>query len=129
MLDSKGATNIKIQKHSFYIRLLLGIILLVVLLCSCSRTNYKTTGESNFIPDKILINGKIITVDPDDSIAEAIAIKDRKIVAVGSNEELKKLIGPCTQVIDLHGLAATPGLSDSHCHFSETSMLYVLDLG
>ncbi len=102
--------------------------MLVVSLISCNRTNYKTTGENNFIPDKILINGKIITVDPDDSITEAIAIKDGKIVAIGSNKELKKLIGPYTQVIDLHGLATTPGLSDSHCHFSGTSMLYVLDL-
>jgi predicted amidohydrolase YtcJ len=78
--------------------------------------------------DIILINGKIITVDPDDSIAEALAIKDGKIIAVGSTKDIRKLAGKNTKVIDLNGRTATPGLIDSHIHFSGTSMLYVLDV-
>jgi len=82
------------------------------------------------MPDMLLINGKIITVDADDSIAEAVAIKDGKIIAVGSNMMAKKMVGEKTQVIDLKGFTATPGLSDSHAHFlgSGPGLLHTLDL-
>ncbi len=78
--------------------------------------------------DLILINGKIITVDSRDSIAQAISIHDGKITAVGNNEEIRKLAPKSAKVIDLHGLTATPGLIDSHCHFDETSVLYDITL-
>ncbi len=66
--------------------------------------------------DMILINGKIITVDPDDTIVEAVAIIDNKITALGSTAEIKKLTGPETKVIDLKGKTAMPGIIDSHTH-------------
>jgi predicted amidohydrolase YtcJ len=78
--------------------------------------------------DLILINGKIITVDAKDSIAQAIAISDGKIVAVGSNDEIQKRTDKKTTVIDLQGRTATPGLIDSHCHFDGARLLYTLDL-
>jgi predicted amidohydrolase YtcJ len=78
--------------------------------------------------DLILINGKIITVDTSDSIAQALAIHDGKIAAVGSNEEIRKLAPKNARVIDLHGRTATPGLIDSHCHFDETSAIYGVEL-
>ena len=68
--------------------------------------------------DRVLVNGRILTVDADDSIAEAVAIRNGKIVAVGSNEKILALLGPATDHIDLQGLTATPGLVDSHVHFS-----------
>ncbi|MEE8536877.1 MAG: amidohydrolase family protein, partial [Acidobacteriota bacterium] len=64
------------------------------------------------------MNGKIITVDPQDSIAEAVAIRDGKIIELGRTSEIEKLAGEHTQVVDLEGLTATPGLIDSHCHFA-----------
>jgi len=70
-------------------------------------------------PDTILINGKIITVDAKDSVVEAVAIAKDKIVAVGSTADIQRRAGPTTRVIDLHGLAATPGLIDTHGHFAE----------
>ncbi|MGP0071186.1 MAG: amidohydrolase [Bryobacteraceae bacterium] len=70
-------------------------------------------------PDTILINGKIITVDAKDSVAEAVAIAKDKIVAVGSTADIQRRAGPATRVIDLHGLTATPGLIDTHGHFAE----------
>jgi len=78
--------------------------------------------------DLILINGKIITVDAKDSIAQAIAISDGKILGVGSNDEIRKRAGKDTRVIDLHGLTATPGLIDTHCHFDGARFVYTLDL-
>jgi predicted amidohydrolase YtcJ len=78
--------------------------------------------------DLILINGKILTVDPKDSIAEAVAISSGKIIAVGSNQDVKKLAAKNAQVIDLHGRTATPGLIDSHCHFQEAAVLYDVEV-
>ncbi|WP_375200370.1 amidohydrolase [Bacillus sp. RS11] len=62
------------------------------------------------------LNGEVITVDGQDSIREALAISDNKIVAVGSNEEIKELIGDSTQVIDLEGKSILPGIIDAHLH-------------
>jgi predicted amidohydrolase YtcJ len=86
-------------------------------------------GNSSTNPDLILINGKIITVDAKDSMAQAVAISDGKIVAVGSNDDVRKLAGTNTKVIDLKGRTATPGLIDTHCHFDATGILYTIDLG
>src|SRR5580704_3819097 len=78
--------------------------------------------------DLILINGKILTVDAKDSIAQGVAILAGKIVAVGSTEDVKKLAVKNAQVIDLHGRTATPGLIDSHCHFQEAAVLYDVEV-
>jgi hypothetical protein len=78
--------------------------------------------------DLILINGKIITVDEKDSIAQALAIHNGKILAVGSNEEIRKIAGKDARVMDLRGRTATPGLIDAHCHFEETAAIYGIEL-
>jgi predicted amidohydrolase YtcJ len=66
--------------------------------------------------DLILHNGKILTVDPDFSIRQAVAVKGNKIVAVGTNEAILAERGPQTRFIDLHGRTVLPGLFDSHVH-------------
>ena len=53
--------------------------------------------------DVVLINGEVITVDKQNSIVEAVAIKDNRIVGVGSNQEINSFIGEKTDVIDLQG--------------------------
>ena len=78
--------------------------------------------------DSVLVNGKIITVDAKDRIAQAVAIKAGKIISVGTTKNIKRMTGPGTQVIDLKGLTATPGLIDSHLHFDGSTLLYALDL-
>jgi predicted amidohydrolase YtcJ len=69
-------------------------------------------------PSLILSNGKILTVDPNFSIAQAVAITGNTITAVGSTADVMKLAGPNTQVIDLKGRTVVPGMMDTHFHYS-----------
>jgi len=66
--------------------------------------------------DLALLDGKIVTVDGKESIAEAVAVKFGKILSVGLDEDVKSLVGPETEVIDLEGRTVIPGLIESHCH-------------
>ncbi|WP_281544210.1 amidohydrolase [Grimontia sp. SpTr1] len=69
-------------------------------------------------PDLILKNGDIVTVTSEQARAEAVAIKDGKIVAVGSTKEVLKTKGSTTEVRDLEGKTVAPGFIDSHGHFA-----------
>ena len=71
--------------------------------------------------DKLLINGSIRTMDPELPKAEAIAIKDGIIQAVGTTKEIMTLQGENTEVIDLQGKMLLPGLIDAHCHPAMTA--------
>jgi len=66
--------------------------------------------------DTVLINGKILTVDSQSSVREAIAIRGGRILAVGTTADIRKLAGPSTRSIDLQGDTVIPGLIDSHLH-------------
>src|SRR5205809_2770051 len=67
--------------------------------------------------DIVLSNGKIVTVDDRFTIAEALAIKGERILAVGSNAEIEKHKGPLTRVLDLGRRTVIPGLIDNHAHY------------
>jgi len=68
-------------------------------------------------PDRILYNGKILTVDQKFSTAQAIAIRGERIVAVGDNATVRKLAGASTVQTDLNGRTVIPGLIDNHLHY------------
>ena len=78
--------------------------------------------------DVILTNGKIITVDERFTIAQAVAVRGERIVAVGTNQETGRLAGPNTRRIDLRGRAVLPGLIDNHAHFMEEGVLWTDEL-
>lgn len=65
---------------------------------------------------RILMNGKIVTVDPDDAIVESVAIRDGRFLATGSNDDLEEYSGESTQIVDLRGKTVLPGIVDSHTH-------------
>jgi predicted amidohydrolase YtcJ len=71
-------------------------------------------------PDAIYYNGKIVTLDKKESVASAVAIKDGKFAQVGNTEEIKKLAGTATKMVDLAGKTVVPGLIDGHTHPVET---------
>ena len=81
-------------------------------------------------PDLILFHGRVLTVDSHDSIAQGIAIRDGKIIAVGADRDILAMAGAATHRIDLHGRTATPGLIDSHAHIADAGLieLYHVDL-
>ena len=66
--------------------------------------------------DLILANGKIITVDDKFTIAQAVAIKGDRIVAVGTTQQIGQMAGAATRRIDLRGRSVVPGLIDNHMH-------------
>jgi predicted amidohydrolase YtcJ len=70
----------------------------------------------------ILYNGRIYTQDPQQPHATAVAIRDNRIVAVGSDDEVKALPGPVAERVDLNGRGVTPGLVDAHVHFQHYAL-------
>ena len=68
--------------------------------------------------DLILVNGRVLTLENLMPEAQAIAIRDDAIYWVGTNADVRKRVGPSTQVIDLHGQLAIPGFIESHGHFT-----------
>ncbi|HBL27158.1 MAG TPA: amidohydrolase [Acidobacteria bacterium] len=78
-------------------------------------------GRPQDTADLVLRNGRVVTVDPAQPEAQAVAIKGDRIVAVGTDADVLRLIGPKTEVVDLAGKLAIPGFIESHGHF--------LDLG
>lgn len=66
--------------------------------------------------DMVLINGKILTLNPGSVVAQAVAVEQGRFVAVGTNEQIRPYVGSATRVVDLHGRTVIPGLIDSHMH-------------
>lgn len=67
-------------------------------------------------PDLILQHGKIVTLDAKESLVSALAIRDGHIIALGSDDEIAKLRGVKTHVIELGGKTVLPGFIETHCH-------------
>jgi predicted amidohydrolase YtcJ len=89
-------------------------LLAVVALAGCGNGG----PSSDDAADLILVNGIVITVDPDRPEAEAVAIRDGRILAVGTTTEIRALANRRTEVVDLAGRTVTPGFIEGHGHFT-----------
>lgn len=74
--------------------------------------------------DLVIINANIRTIDEKQPRAEAVAVTGNKILAIGTNREIRKLIGENTKTIDAGGRLVLPGFNDSHVHFLTTGNLF-----
>ena len=94
------------------------IILFSILITACGDrdSSLPEVAKTN-IADWVLTNGQILTVDPDFSIVEAMAIKDGLILATGSTEEIMKYADLDSKITNLEGQTVVPGLIDNHMHF------------
>jgi hypothetical protein len=98
-----------------------GILALILL-----ALGVRTSPQAGRKPaETIVVNGKIYTVNPRQPWAEALALSDGRILAVGSNEEIGRWRGPATKVIDAGGHLVLPGFTDSHIHFLEGGLTLV----
>jgi len=89
---------------------------LVLLMALGLATGCKTAAEGNMV-DLVLVNGKVWTGDPARPWAEAVAVRDGKIFAVGTAAELRALSPSGTKLVELGGALVLPGFIDSHTHF------------
>jgi len=86
----------------------------VTTLVACAATG----STSSSVADTVYLHGKVITADKSFSIAQAMAVKDGKFVGVGSDDAVRRYIGPSTRTVDLAGKTVIPGLMDSHSHMN-----------
>jgi predicted amidohydrolase YtcJ len=96
--------------------LLLALCLFLLGSCVGHESEFAKSLAVNVPAELVLVNGKIITVDKGFSIQEAVGVGAGRIVAVGSDGELRRWTGPHTRVINLGGRTVIPGLIDSHIH-------------
>ncbi|MBP9925932.1 MAG: amidohydrolase [Cyclobacteriaceae bacterium] len=89
------------------------VVIVTTLIISCTNKN---------APDLVLLNGKVWTGESDSTFAEAIAIKENKIIAVGTTDQILKLVDSKTNRIDLNGKLVTAGFNDAHIHFLSGSL-------
>jgi predicted amidohydrolase YtcJ len=104
------------------------IILLTVVtaVSGCDKSNelavHQESKVANTIADLIIHNAQIITVDENFSIAEAVAIRDGKFIAVGSNDEILTTASKNTRIVDLQGMTMLPGFNDTHSHLVQMGL-------
>ncbi|MBS0342588.1 MAG: amidohydrolase [Proteobacteria bacterium] len=92
---------------------LAGTGLTLVALTGCGGSENRTPASS---ADLVLTNAKVVTVDSASTVAQAVAVKDGKVMYVGSSDAAMTHAGPSTKVVDLGGRTVVPGLADNHMH-------------
>lgn len=85
--------------------------------------------DSALTPDLVVLNAVVHTMDPAMPKAEALAVRDGRIVAVGPSAQVQSLAGRRTQRIDAKGMAVVPGFIDTHNHAGGTTLLYEVLVG
>lgn len=110
-----GRSENSVRRHLLKPGLLtISLFLFILVLTQCRGK------EEIHYADLILTNGQILTMANGNQVAEALAIRDGSITAVGRGPDLQARKGPETRVVDLHGATVTPGLVDAHLHLAAT---------
>ena len=110
----KRMTNIKASAKSRRAFLQTGTMATAGTLFLPSLVGCSTGNE--VIADTIFQGGHILTMDPNNASAQAIAVKDGRIISVGSTDQIKSCKGKSTQLVDLDGRTLMPGMIDPHAH-------------
>ncbi len=109
-----------------------GLLIILIILNGCKNSSENkgdtTATNNNSSADLIITNAKIAVMDKNNTIAEALAIKDGKVLAVGSNEEVKKYEGVATNTLNGRGRTVIPGLNDSHLHLTRGGRFFNAEL-
>ena len=110
------------------VKLKVFVFLFIAIGCSGREADYARSLAVRTAAEIVLRNGKIVTVDSAFSIKEAVAIRDGRFVAAGSEREIRDYIGAHTQIIDLAGRTVIPGLIDSHIHATVAGLSWDAEL-
>jgi predicted amidohydrolase YtcJ len=92
--------------------------------CAPARGALETAPAAQPVPpppapaDRVLRGGRVFLADPANTLAQAIAVRGGRVVAVGTDAEVAALAGPGTRVVELGGRLVTPGFNDAHIHFA-----------
>ena len=97
-------------------------VLSAVLLLGQSVTAADPAAPISAPPDLIFHHGHVLTVDPGFRAVEAMAVRGERIVAVGTDDEIRKLAGKETKLVDLAGKTVLPGLIDTHTHTPDAAI-------
>ncbi len=79
--------------------------------------------NATIVPDVVYLGGDIITMDDENLVVEAAAVKDGKIAAVGTKADMLTMSGAATRIVDLQGKTMLPGFIDGHSHFFQGAMI------
>ena len=110
-------------------RRILTVVVVGMLLAGAAAISMRSAfAQGANAADLILANGKIVTVDDRFTIAQAVAIKGNRIVAVGANQEMDRLAAPNARRINLRGRTVIPGLIDNHNHLLRAGTTWPLEL-
>ena len=94
------------------------IVLVLAITASLMSISLRPQADNSALaPTLIIIDGRVHTMDPARPTADAIAVYGNRVVAIGSNKEIKSMAGAQTRVIDAHGQLVLPGFNDAHVHF------------
>jgi predicted amidohydrolase YtcJ len=94
------------------------LAIVVTALAFSARTSAREAQQTGQPAELVVTNGKVVTVEEGAPEAEALAVSGGKIIAVGTNAEIKKYVGPKTEVIDVQGQLVIPGFIEGHGHFT-----------
>ncbi|MBI3940513.1 MAG: hypothetical protein HY315_06730, partial [Acidobacteria bacterium] len=99
----------------------LGVLVCLLFGSAAARAQQAVSPDILRYADTVFYNGKVLTVDEKFTVVQAVAVRDGKILAAGSNDRITKMAGPGTKKVDLQGKTLIPGLVEIHTGFFLTS--------